>query len=71
MGLLVTINSDDPPLFNTDLTHEYTILLDEFGYKMQDVARIARNAFVAAYMPATLRSHLLAEFDTWASANVA
>lgn len=69
MGLIVTINSDDPPLFNTDLTHEYTILIDEFGYELKDVARIARNAFVAAYMPEMLRSHLLAEFDAWVSAN--
>jgi aminodeoxyfutalosine deaminase len=71
MGILVTVNSDDPPLFNTDLTHEYTILVDEFGYSLADVARIARNAFVAAVMPEPLRINLLAEFDTWVKANIA
>ncbi|RLC70626.1 MAG: adenosine deaminase, partial [Chloroflexi bacterium] len=27
-GLLVTINSDDPPMFNADLNHEYEALVD-------------------------------------------
>ncbi len=70
MGLLVTINSDDPPLFNTDLTHEYTILVDEFGYSLADVARIARNAFIAAALPASRRNQLLSEFDAWVTANI-
>jgi aminodeoxyfutalosine deaminase len=70
MGILVTLNSDDPPLFNTDLTHEYTLLMDEFGYSLADVARIARNAFVAAATPETLRNQLLLELDTWVKANV-
>jgi aminodeoxyfutalosine deaminase len=71
MGLLVTINSDDPPLFNTDLTHEYTLLVDEFGYSLADVARIARNAFIAAALPELRRSQLLSEFDAWVTANLA
>jgi adenosine deaminase len=70
MGILVTVNSDDPPLFNTDLTHEYTILIDEFGYSLADAARIARNAYTAAFMPEALRSRLLADFDAWVSANI-
>lgn len=70
MGLLLTINSDDPPLFNTDLTSEYAILIEEFGYTLGDVARIARNAYIAAAMPDALRSNLLAEFDAWVAANL-
>lgn len=70
MGLLLTINSDDPPLFNTDLTHEYTILMDEFGYSLADVTRIARNAFVAAALSDEQRADLLNEFDAWVELNV-
>ena len=70
MGVPVTLNSDDPPLFNTDLTHEDTLLMDEFGYSLADVARIARNAFVAAAAPEPLRNKLLLELDTWVKANV-
>lgn len=70
MGILVTVNSDDPPLFNTDLTQEYALLVDEYGYTWEDVGRIARNAFVASAAPAPLRSQLLAEFDAWTVANL-
>jgi aminodeoxyfutalosine deaminase len=70
MGLAVTVNSDDPPLFNTDLTHEYTILMDEYGYDLGDVARIARKAFNVSAMPPDLRSRLLAKFDRWVKDNV-
>ena len=70
MGIIVTVNSDDPPLFNTDLTHEYTILMDEFGYDLQAVARIACNAFQAASLQPARRAILLAELDSWVSAHL-
>lgn len=65
MGLTVTVNSDDPPLFNTNLTEEYLLLATEFGYEPADLARIARNAFVACGAPAELKDAQLAEFDQW------
>lgn len=71
MGLLLTVNTDDPPLFNTDLTREYTLLHTEFGYDLAGIARIARNAFVASAAPAPLRSRLLAEFDAWVDLKLA
>ena len=71
MGLLVTINSDDPPLFNTDLTREYALLVDEFGYSLADVARIARNSFVSAAMPEPLRQRCLSELETWLTTHAA
>jgi adenosine deaminase len=65
MGLLVTVNSDDPPLFNTDLCQEYALLASEFGYDQANLARIARNAFVTAAAPELVKQRLLAEFDQW------
>jgi adenosine deaminase len=55
----------------TDLTHEYTLLMDEFGYTLADVARIARNSFTSAMLPIVRRAELLAEFDAWAAATLA
>jgi aminodeoxyfutalosine deaminase len=68
MGLLVTVNSDDPPLFNTTLVEEYMLLFTEYGYSPADVARIARNAFLAAAVPRATRRRLLVHFDTWLDA---
>jgi aminodeoxyfutalosine deaminase len=65
MGLLVTVNSDDPPLFNTTLTDEYNHLVTEFGYSLSDVLRIARNGFVASGAPPPLKTELLERFDHW------
>lgn len=65
MGLFVTLNSDDPPLFNTSLIQEYEALAQEFGYGNADLARIARNAFCASGAPSSLKERLLAEFDSW------
>ena len=70
MGLLVTVNSDDPPLFNTSLTQEYELLAREFGYGRADLARIARNAFQVCAAPTDLRHALLEEFDNWVAANL-
>jgi len=68
MGLFVTVNSDDPPLFNTSLTQEYEVLAGEFGYGPRDLVRIARNAFVASGAEADVKAQLLADFDAWAAA---
>ncbi len=65
MGLLVTVNSDDPPLFNTTLTQEYEGLAREFGYGRAELARVARNAFVSMAAGDEVREGLLGEFDAW------
>lgn len=66
MGLFVTVNSDDPPLFNTNLNNEYEVLASVFGYDQADLIRIARNAYVAAGVQDSLKERLLKEFDEWA-----
>lgn len=71
MGLLLTLNSDDPPLFNTTLCDEYLALATEFGYDRQNLVRVARNAFVASYIAPEIKQRMLAEFDLWCeNANV-
>jgi aminodeoxyfutalosine deaminase len=61
MGLIVTVNSDDPPLFNTTLCHEYRLLADEFGYDRANLGRIAANAFRASAAPSDMKVRWLAE----------
>ncbi|HPB65539.1 MAG TPA: hypothetical protein PLW80_03200 [Spirochaetales bacterium] len=65
MGLKLTINSDDPPLFNTTLCDEYRLLAGEFGYDRAGIARLARNAFEVNRAEPALKQRLLAEFDAW------
>jgi len=63
MGLFLTVNSDDPPLFNTTLEQEFALLAVEFGYGRADLARIARNAFTVSGLEPARKAELLAEFD--------
>jgi adenosine deaminase len=68
MGIQVTVNSDDPPLFNTNLCAEYEALATEFGYDKSGIARLARNAFEVSAAPPALKAQLLDEFDAYSAA---
>lgn len=70
MGLLVTVNSDDPPLFNTTLCREYELLATAFNYQREDIVRLARNAFSVSAAEDALKANLLAAFDRWAQAQL-
>jgi aminodeoxyfutalosine deaminase len=61
-GVLVTLNSDDPPMFGTTLTAEYQFLVDTFGYGPADLERLSLNGVRAAFLPGDVKERLLAEF---------
>lgn len=62
MGLCVTVNSDDPPLFNTTLTQEYQRLADTFGLDRDDLQRLALNAVRSTFLPAEEKRRMEGEF---------
>jgi adenosine deaminase len=61
-GLFITVNSDDPPLFNTDLNHEYEVLIDHLGFTADELERTCLNALRASFLPQTEKSQLEVEF---------
>ncbi len=62
-GVLVTVNSDDPPMFGTTLTDEYRFIAATFGYGDADLARLARNGVTASFLPDDRKQTMLAEFN--------
>ncbi len=50
-GLYVTLNSDDPPLFNTTLTDEWLAITKTFGYEIEIIERLSFNAVRATLLP--------------------
>lgn len=50
-GLLVTINSDDPAFFGSDLLGEYTKAHTEQGFSQDELLRLAQNSFAASFLP--------------------
>ncbi len=63
MGLCVTVNSDDPPLFNTTLTQEYQRLAETFGLDESDLQRLTLNAVRSTFLPAEEKRRMEEEFD--------
>ncbi|HEY3228160.1 MAG TPA: adenosine deaminase [Roseiflexaceae bacterium] len=63
-GLYVTVNSDDPPMFNTTLTGEYLALVRTFGFGHDVVERLVLNAVRATLLSTAERARLEAEFTT-------
>jgi aminodeoxyfutalosine deaminase len=61
-GLLITVNSDDPPLFGTDLNREYEVLVDHFGFSADELGRVSLNGLHASFLPQVEKARLEAEF---------
>lgn len=61
-GLLVTVNSDDPALFNTTLVDEYLHAIEGCGLSLDELEEVALNAARAAYLPPDDKATLIADF---------
>ncbi|RCV53663.1 adenosine deaminase [Marinitenerispora sediminis] len=61
-GLLVTLNTDDPPMFGTDLLGEYRAA-HRLGLSGADLAGLARNGVSASFLPPEEKRALAAEID--------
>ncbi len=61
-GLYVTLNSDDPALFNTTLTDEYLLAARCFGFDMATLEQLVMNGVNAALLPVEAKSRLQSRF---------
>jgi adenosine deaminase len=61
-NVLVTINSDDPPMFNTNLLNEYRIAITKFGFTPKELARLSLNAVLSSLLPPEKRMALIEIF---------
>lgn len=60
-GLVVTLNSDDPAMFDTTLEQEYLLALTTLGLSPPQVATMAANAVRSSFMPDRDKVALLGE----------
>ncbi len=61
-GLYLTINSDDPPMFNTTLNDEYLALTKIFGLRVSQVEQLSLNAVRASFLPPAKKTELEKHF---------
>jgi len=58
-GLVVTLNSDDPAMFETTVAREYQIAHEVFGFTADQLRELARNSFEASFLPAGEKLRML------------
>ncbi len=59
-GLLVTVNSDDPSLFHTDMNNEFLQLHKNLDFSLEDLFQLSLNATQTAFVGAERKSKLRA-----------
>ncbi|MFC8453338.1 adenosine deaminase [Kitasatospora sp. NPDC057223] len=64
-GLLVTVNSDDPPMFGTDLNTEYAVAAQLLGLDETGVAALAKNSVEASFLDTAGKARLAGEIDAY------
>jgi aminodeoxyfutalosine deaminase len=62
-GALITLNTDDPEMFQTTLVEEYQIAQDEFGFTDEELRQVARNSFLASWLPEERKKKLLEQLS--------
>lgn len=62
-GLLITVNSDDPPMFQTSLNQEYQALVEHFGFTAAELQQASLNAIRASLLSQTEKAWYTAQFQ--------
>jgi adenosine deaminase len=61
-GVPMTVNSDDPPLFNTNLNAEVALLASAFGFEVDLIDEILLNGVRHSFLPSEKKQELEASF---------
>lgn len=66
-GVCITVNDDDPALFNTSMTKEYQLLVDHFCFNQSMLEQLNLNAIEASFLPEeekqSLRKIIAQQYD--------
>ena len=64
-GLMVTLNSDDPALFGSDLCAEYCLAHTEFQLTLEHLRELAGNSIEASFLPPRKKLELLQRVEQY------
>lgn len=62
-GLMLTLATDDPAMFDTSLLAEYELVQNTFGFSDEHLRELARNSFEASFLPPEKKVEFLQRFD--------
>ena len=64
-GLMVTLNSDDPPMFGSDLLGEYVLAQEYYGFTLEQMRELAANSVEASFLPPERKLALLRQVEQY------
>ena len=64
-GLMVTLNSDDPPFFGATLLDEYLLAHRNFEFTFDQLRELAANSIEASFLPPERKLALLGEVERY------
>ena len=64
LGLTVTLNSDDPAFFGSDLANEYLLAHAEQQFSRDELRQLARHSIRASFLPAETKASWLKLIDS-------
>jgi adenosine deaminase/aminodeoxyfutalosine deaminase len=67
-GLMITINSDDPPMFGSNLLNEYILTQELFDFSLDQMRELAANSFEASFLPPERKLKMLAAVEQYQGA---
>jgi adenosine deaminase/aminodeoxyfutalosine deaminase len=69
-GLLVTLNSDDPAFFGSDVANEYLLAHTVQGFSRDELRQLAANSIRASFLPEFAKTEWLTRIDSERSTKV-
>ena len=70
-GLMVTLNSDDPAMFGSNLYDEYLLAHNEFGFTPEHLRELAGNSIEASFLPPARKLELLRRVEQYPDPSLA
>jgi adenosine deaminase/aminodeoxyfutalosine deaminase len=64
-GLMITLNSDDPPFFGANLLDEYLVAHNEFEFSFDQLRELAANSIEASFLQPDRKLALLGEVERY------
>jgi aminodeoxyfutalosine deaminase len=62
-GLMITLSTDDPAMFQTSPNKEYEIAQQEFAFSEEHLRELARNSIEASFLPVEKKLRFMQQID--------
>ncbi len=62
-GLMITLGTDDPAMFQTSLNKEFEIAQQEFSFTEEHLRELARNSIEASFLPVEKKLRFMQQID--------